>query len=218
MSRSRAPEAPRDQDESGFTLILRRLWAAEPDVLAVCFVDHDGECVDYCSSLAPFDAKVAGAHLSIIMTEMREPVRRLGGGRTVELCIHALGRDFVARQVSDDYLLVVVVRGGMVDPTVHRAIDLTVEQLRAEANVPTPTWDPLGPELEIELREAVGWDWAPAAILEGDARTPIADVLGRWEESGGAAGGYLVCFRVRTVTEKELTLAFDAVQGRWLRW
>ena len=42
--------------------------------------------------------------------------------------------------------------------------------------------------------------------------------LGRWEEAGGLAGDHLVCFRVRTEDDTELTLAYDEAEGRWLRW
>ena len=36
-----------------------------PAGLAVAFVDLEGECVDYCSAVDPFDAKVAAAQLLV---------------------------------------------------------------------------------------------------------------------------------------------------------
>jgi hypothetical protein len=42
-------------------------------------------------------------------------------------------------------------------------------------------------------------------------------VLGKWVETGGAAGGSLCCFRVRTEEGVELTLAHDLSRDRWTR-
>ena len=58
-----AREGARDQAESAFTEILRRLLHRMKGILAVAFVDGAGECVDYCSALDPFDTKVVAAQL-----------------------------------------------------------------------------------------------------------------------------------------------------------
>ncbi len=215
------PEAPRDQAESGFTRILRRTFASEPDIRALVFVDRDGECVDYCSALPPFDVKVIGAHMQVVMTSLREPLRRLLTGELLEVHVYAEERDFIARRLDDEYLLVVVVRGGMTDETVLRGIEDTVARLRREANLAAPFWDPAADApLEVKVRTAVGWEFAPTAVEYLGQETPILDVLGRWREKGGAPGGELVCFRVRVAEGEggELTLAYDPGQRRWFRW
>ncbi len=212
------PEAPRDQVESGFTEVLRRLFRSEPDVRALVFVDRDGECVDYCSALPPFDAKVAGAHMQVVVDGLREPLRRLLTGELIELQVHGEERDLVARRVDDEYLLVVVVRGGRTDETVLRGVRETVERLRREAKIPAPWWDEKGEPLTVQVRKAIGWGFAPTVVEFDGHQTRILDVLGRWQESGGAPGGELVCYRVRTDSGDELTLAFDPDQERWFRW
>jgi predicted regulator of Ras-like GTPase activity (Roadblock/LC7/MglB family) len=215
------PEAPRDQAESGFTRILRRVFSAEPDIRALIFVDRDGECVDYCSALAPYDVKVVGAHMQVVVAGMRESLERLMTGALLELHVYGEHRDFIARRLDDEYLLVAVVRGGMTDETVLRAVEETVVRLRHEANLAAPWWDAAADaQMEVKVRTAVGWEFAPTAVEYLGHETPILDVLGRWQEEGGAPGGELICFRVRVAEGEcgELTLAYDPRERRWFRW
>ena len=68
----RPPEAERDQMESAFTPILRQgVERIAPSVLALAFVDHEGECIDYVSSLDPFEAKVCAAHALVLVDGLR---------------------------------------------------------------------------------------------------------------------------------------------------
>ncbi|MBC7173167.1 MAG: hypothetical protein H5U40_12090 [Polyangiaceae bacterium] len=212
------PETERDQAESGFTEILRRLLRAEPAIEALIFVDHDGECIDYCSVLPPYDVKVAGAQMQVVVAGMREPLHRLLSGELTEVQLYCDRRDIIARRVDDEYLLVAIVRAGGADEYVVAGVGDIVERLRDEAMIPAPFWDDKGPPLEVSVREAIGWGFAPTTVTFEGAQVPILDVLGRWRERGGAAGGELVCFRVRIDRERELTLAYDMSQTRWFRW
>jgi len=42
--------------------------------------------------------------------------------------------------------------------------------------------------LEVIVRSAIGWPYAPAAFSQEGARVIVSDVLGRWTEPGGAEG------------------------------
>lgn len=210
-------EATRDQEESSFTPVLRRVWASSPGVLAAVFVDEEGECVDYCSTLVPFEAKVAGAHLRIVVDVAQEAVPRLGGGEMHALEVYGARRDMILRRVDEHYLLVVLAEEGAIDARVRDQVEAAVADLRHEAGVEVPVWDPQSVPLQVELRHAVGWEYAPAAFIERGRRIRVADVLGMWTESGGAAGGALSCFRVRTEAGVELTLAHDMNRDRWMR-
>lgn len=214
----RASEAPRDQAESAFTPALRWLLRTLPDVLAAVFVDAEGECVDYCSVLEPFDAKVAGAHLLVIARMVREGVLKLGGGEPTFFEIEGSQRILLVRRLDDHYQLVVVLRPRAVDERVVEATERLAGALRDEAGLEAPSWDQERGSLDVETREAVGWPYAPAAFRQGKQVTRIAAVLGRWTEHGGLVGGELVCFRVRTEDGSEITLAHDVEQDRWLRW
>ncbi len=211
-------ESDRDQSESGFTEILRGLVRSEPDIRAIIFVDHDGECVDYCSELPPYDAKIAGAHMQVIVDGLRQPLQRLLSGELIEVQVYAKERDIIARRIDDEYLVVVVVRAGRSDDKLLQGVRDTVDRIRAEANIPPPWWDEKGEPLVVQTRKAIGWGFAPTAVAFAGIETRILDVLGRWRENGGATGGELVCFRVRTEGGGELTLAYDPEQDRWFRW
>jgi predicted regulator of Ras-like GTPase activity (Roadblock/LC7/MglB family) len=210
-------EAERDQEESPFTEALRRVWLASPGVIAAVFVDDEGECVDYCSGVDPYDAKVTGAHMRFVVDVVGRAVPLLGGGEMHALEVYGGDREIVARRVDGQYLLVVLAQATTFDVKVLDQVEAAVADLRSEASLEVPPWDPQSSPLEVELRGAVGWDYAPSAFLERGRRIRVADVLGRWAEPGGAAGGELSCFRVRTEGGVELTLVHDLSRDRWTR-
>lgn len=210
------PEAPRDQVETGFTPILRWLFDVEPHVVGLVFVDRDGECVDYCGGLDPFDTKVTGAHMAMVVGFLRERLHVLAAGEPISLVLSSTGRDLVVRRLDDEYTLVVIVKGGMVDDSILAGVERLVARIRNHAGLATPWWDGRG--LVVHVRDAIGWEFAPAEVELDDRRLQIAAVLGRWEESGGLIGGTLVCFRVRTTENREMTLAYDVGAERWYRW
>ncbi len=215
VERSWARESPRDQAESAFTPILRRLLHRTTGIMAVCFVDGEGECIDYCASLSPYDVKVTGAHLRVVMTEVAVRFARIGGGESWLLHINGEERDIVARRMSDEYLLVVVLKPGGMTQRFLGGIEQTVAELRREGEIEVPEWEPVIDSIRVEVREAVGWPYAPASFDDHGERVMIADVLGRWNEGSGRHGR--VCFRVRTETGEELTLVHDRAFDRWER-
>jgi hypothetical protein len=69
--------------------------------------------------------------------------------------------------------------------------------------------------LEVTVRSAVGWPYAPLAFNQEGVRIGISDVLGRWVEADEAATHEVVCFRVRTEEGQELTLVHDPAGDGW---
>ena len=218
--RIRAPseEAARDMEETLFTPTLRELWTREPAILAAVFVDDEGETVDYCSAISPYEARVAGAHMRLVMDRVRTFARGLGAGHPSSLEVAGVGREFVVRALGEGYALVVVLEARGTTQALLGAVEEAVTKLRREAGIAPPPWDPFAPGLHVSTRRATGWPFAPTAFVEGGRRQRISDVLGRWEEGGGVAGEQLVCFRVRTEADDELTLAYDPTERRWMRW
>jgi hypothetical protein len=90
-------------------------------------------------------------------------------------------------------------------------------QFRREIGAEVPTWEP-SPPLEVVVRPAVGWPYAPAAFTQdGGTRVVVSDVLGRWTERPDApALEDRTCFRVRTDDGRELTLVHDPARPGWL--
>lgn len=213
FERSWAQESPRDQAESAFTPILRRLLHRTTGVLAVCFVDEEGETVDYCAALPPYDTKVTGAHLRVVISDLSARLARLGAGESWLVHVGSEARDLVARRLSEEYMLVVVTKPRAVTKRLLGGIEQAVGELRREAAIPVPHWEPSAFAVRVEVREAVGWPYAPAAFYDGVQRVAIAAVLGRWMEGSGQR--MRVCFRVRTENGEELTLAHDRAFDRW---
>ncbi len=133
-------EAPRDLDPTAFTEILRALWQTHAGVLAAVFVDSFGESVDYCSSVDPFEAKVAAATLLGIMQQCITISEQLALGTGTALSIRCDEREFLVHRVSADYLLVVVAADHVPDAGLRRIMDTTSLALRLEADIAAPAW------------------------------------------------------------------------------
>ena len=214
--RSWAQEAPRDQGESAFTPILRRLLHRTTGVIAVCFVDGEGECVDYASSLSPFEIKVTGAQLLVTMEETAARLRTISAGEAWWVHVQGSERELACRRVSEDYLLVVVTKPRAMTRRLMGGIEQTVAELRREAEIDAPRWETVADSVRVEVRRAVGWPYAPAAYVdEQGQRVVIDDVLGRWTEGTGRRSK--VAFRVRTEGGEELTLVHHRAADRWER-
>lgn len=212
--RSWAKESARDQGESAFTPILRRLLHRARGVLVAAFVDGEGECVDYCSALSPFEAKVAGAQMLVTMMELAGRMRGIGAGESYSLTVHCSARDIVVRRISEEYLLVVALKRGALTQRLRGGIEQTVSELRREAEIEVPPWEPALDSVRVEVRAAVGWPYAPAAFFGLDGkRKEIESVLGRWFQGARSR----MCFRVRTMDGQELTLVHDRTKDVWER-
>lgn len=208
-------EARRDIDESAFTSVLRSLVRIVPEALLAVFVDEEGECVDYCSALPPFDAKIAGAQLHVMVHEVSQVVARLRGGKVWFVHVQASERELLVRRVSDEYLLVLVTRPMKVEGPLRAAIDATVAALRAEGEISRPRWEPHRQPLLVDVRQARGWGYAPEVIYDRGVRTEILAVLGRFGEGEGPQRRDV--FLVRTEHGEELTLAHRLDVGTWER-
>lgn len=211
----RPPEAQRDQLESAFTPLLRKLWNATPSMLAAAFVDLEGECIDYVSSIDPFEAKVAAAHALVLMQGLRRSRQKLGLAEPVWLAITGAARELWARRMSDDYLLVALLIPGAGPDEIRGVLAATGREFRNEVGVATPAWEPTGGPIEVTVRSAVGWPYAPLAFSQEGERVAISDVLGRWVETGAARDDEIVCFRVRTEAGQELTLVHEPSGDSW---
>ena len=211
-------ETERDQVESAFTPLLRGLYRADPGVIAAVFVDHVGECVDYCVGIDPYDAKVTGAHLILVLSESQPRVVSLMAGDTLDFIVYGSERDLMLRRIADGFALVVVATAGCLDGALLERTEQVVEQLRKELGEGAPIWDVRLAPIEVDVRDSGPWVFAPALVRRGEERIAILDVLGRWEEGELLPGGKLVCFRVHTEHYRELTLAFDVATESWFAW
>jgi predicted regulator of Ras-like GTPase activity (Roadblock/LC7/MglB family) len=208
-------ESERDQAESNFTRLIREFMESDPRYLAGIFVDREGECVDYCATLDAYDAKVVGAHLQVVLAEIKPSLKRLLLGEPELFVVFGRERDLVLRRVDEEYSLVLVAAGGSIDEDTLRGLSQLAHDLRAEAALPPAHFESYYGRLEVIVRESVGFPFAPISARIGDLSIEVADVLGHFREPGGIAGGTLDCFHVRDAAAKEFLLAFDSVNERW---
>jgi predicted regulator of Ras-like GTPase activity (Roadblock/LC7/MglB family) len=213
---ARRQEAPRDQAESAFTAILRRLWDQLPPLLAAAFVDTEGECIDYISRIDPYEAKVSAAHMHMLLGEVAASFLKIEAGRTFSLEIEASQREIWVQRVGEEYLLVAVFTAGSERAQREAAIALACAEFRHEVGLQAPPWEKSRQRLSVRVRPATGWRYAPETYSDGGVRVTITDVIGRWTEAGGVMGDELVCFRVRTEEGRELTLVHDPDGDGWI--
>lgn len=133
-------EALRDLRPTAFTEILRRLWHRCDGVVAAVFVDHEGESVDYCSSIEPYEAKVAAATFLPIMRQCIAICELMALGTGMFLTVRCDHKEFFVQRISHNYVLVVVATKPVSDARLRKAMEETAAQLRAEADISVPGW------------------------------------------------------------------------------
>lgn len=218
MSPALAHEVDRDQVETSFTVVLRELFHSDPSNVAIVFVDREGECVDYCGSVDPYEMKVVGAHMQVVLQNLRPSLEKLTMGELGELHVHAERYELVVRRIDDEYACIVMRREGGNDDVMLAALERAIRRLRELSGLAVPRWDLVDGGLLVEVRESIGWGFAPECIVDSGRRIRVDAVLGRWEESGGLTGRPLICFRVHTEDGQDCTLVFDEPHERWFRW
>lgn len=210
-------ESLRDMEESAFTPILRSLLGSTPGIQAVVFVDGQGECIDYCSMLPPFDAKVIAATMQVALTHVRS-TSWARAGEPWFLHVHGDERDMLVRRVGDEYAIVVVTRSTGLSSLLEESVERAVRELRVEGGMSAPAWEPRTDRIRVEIRlSTTGWAYAPKAYWVKGNRVPIADVIGRWVETEGSTDGSkdAICFMVRTEKGHELTLVHLVSEDSW---
>jgi predicted regulator of Ras-like GTPase activity (Roadblock/LC7/MglB family) len=178
-------EAARDQLETSFTSVLRRLLKVSPTILGVAFVDKHGECVDYCSRIDPFEVKVNAAHLAIVMDEIRRTLDKNTHGEPIKLMLNGTRRHLIARRINDEYTAVLTAGEGAPLRKLMDHLELAAHQLREEARATIPPWERFGrgDTLGLQRRTCAGCDpalWRATGSRQ-DSRTLVRALLGqRW--------------------------------------
>ena len=105
MRVSRSP--PRDQETSAFTAILAALLGRVGGAYACALVDGEGETVDYCGDVDPFDVKVAAAHWTVVLSAVRDATKL---GEPSLVAVRGAKRSYVVHAMRDGYALVLLLR------------------------------------------------------------------------------------------------------------
>ncbi|MBN1769942.1 MAG: roadblock/LC7 domain-containing protein [Deltaproteobacteria bacterium] len=125
----------RDLRGTAFTAALRGLVEDVPGLQAAAFCDEEGEVVDYHTYLAPYETKVAGAVLGLLLATVQREAPHLAAGGIRELVVltdqHVL---FVRRSVADYFVAGVMDPGGALGKLLA-ALDAAEARLLTEAGL-----------------------------------------------------------------------------------
>lgn len=131
MKEPRKP--PRDQRESAFSEILGGLVPRVPGARAAALVDSLGETVDYAGRRAPYDVRVAAAHLRIVLFAA-QALKPLEG---VKWCaVRASRGGYLVHALPEGYALVLVFVRGAGLAGWQRAVAACGRALASEAGWP----------------------------------------------------------------------------------
>lgn len=189
----------RDTDATSFTSILEELLASVPGAYASVLVDIQGESVDYAGRGDPFEVRIAGAHLQIVVEQVRH-FALLGVPRW--LVVRGTKASAVVRALPEGYALAVLLRPRIGFSAAERAFLACERALAKEAGWPPPRekeWHPLLVETDRRGR--------PTRIGQEGLEV---DVLGAIVGLPPGERGY----RVRTARGVEFTVVREASR-RW---
>ncbi len=215
LSTSSHVETPRDRDETAFTPILREIWRAHAQVRAVTFVDITGECVDYCASLDPYEAQVLGAHLSVLMSQLRTSALRMGLVGPRFLRITAEKFELMVLRVSAAYALCIAIDAGS---SVHRIVSAAlaaIPKICQEMGSAHFLTKGVLAAAEVELEGDLASNYRPKRFREQGVAYDVSEVLGVWSESPPQYPAPIRGFRVRTDRGLEVNLVHDLEHNRW---
>lgn len=155
MSNDDGRKYSRPEDETGFTVVLRKHVTSTPGALGAALVDAQGEAVDYAGDgIDPFDLKVAAAHFRIVLSDVEGGRLAVEGGATVSLMVLTDRRGFLLTVLPEGYALLSILRPNAALGHADRALDVTLRGLYREAGWASPPgafrWHPI--EVEIDPR------------------------------------------------------------------
>ena len=125
----------RDLQKTGFTPSLRHLVAEVPGLHAVAFCDEEGEVIDYHSYLDPYETRVAGAMLGVLLSAVVREAPRLVHGGIRDLLLETDEHVLFARPTAAGYYLAGVLARGSVLGKLFSELDNAEARIMAEAGI-----------------------------------------------------------------------------------
>lgn len=171
--------AVRDQSDSAFSAILRRL-CDDCGALAAALVDAGGETVDYAGLLEPYEIKVVAAEWRIVLSVVH--ASHLPGFHQVTgITVRARSRSYCIEAMGDGYAVALRLPRHCFSVS-RRALSQAIRELGHEAGIELPigraqaTWA----SVKVRLAGARRLQRRPDAIWLGDAWSPLV-ILGRYQ-------------------------------------
>jgi hypothetical protein len=171
--------AARDQSDSAFSQILRRL-CDDCGALAAALVDSEGETVDYAGLLEPYEIKVVAAEWRIVLGVVRDS-RVPGFHQVTGITVRARGRSYCIEGMPDGYAIALRLPHHCFNIS-RRALSQAVRELGREAGIELPvgraqaSWT----RVKVRLSGATRRHRRPDAIWLGNDWSPLV-ILGRYQ-------------------------------------
>jgi predicted regulator of Ras-like GTPase activity (Roadblock/LC7/MglB family) len=202
--------AARDQADTDFSRHLDALLRQVPEALCAVFVDAEGEAIDLASRIDPFDARVAGAEVAIVLAGARMAAARLGQGTALEIRIEGTLRSVIVRNVSSaGYDLVLLVASPSISAHAAEMAAATALALLIEAGLEPPA--SYAVLRSVEQKPSRTGMVVPSAFDDHGVRRRVEAVIGHRCEDGE------VKFLVRLADGEELVMVQERASGRWTR-
>lgn len=112
--------------------VLEIFFGGNTRVDAAVLFDTGGETIDYHCYIDPFTARLIAAHSGILFELARYKMAWMDAGAVDTIEVSAVHSDFVISAVCEEYLLLVVVKGGAMDEGLSDTIAASIEVLRKE--------------------------------------------------------------------------------------
>jgi len=132
----------RDRPDTSLSRLLRVLWDAHEQVIAAVLVDAEGECVDYCTSGDPYDAKVMAATWLDTTMGLRRAGVGMGARELRQWTLESEAGGVVVRRVTEEHFVVLQLSTQGVNARLLLALDALVIALRADVGADRGGWDP----------------------------------------------------------------------------
>ena len=206
MITRRPPVRARELDVTDFTEALETLVHALPEAESATFIDDEGEAVDLAARVDPFEARIAGAVLSLPLHLARTFARKAGLGEVHGLWGVGERRAALTARVGAGLDLVLVVESTIARDRVREALAEAAATLRYEAGL---TGD--AASFTVEDRVMSSGSVRPVAVIERGVRREVREVLGVLHEEA------VTHVLVRVDGPHELMLHYDQAARRWRR-
>jgi hypothetical protein len=193
------PIRPRDLDRTSFTAALERLVEALPESRCVTFIDDEGEAVDLATRVDVFEARVAGAVLSLPLHVTRRFARKNGLGPVRALWIIGETRAALTCRVGEGLDLVLVLDGTLVRDRTVAALDVGADVVAEAAGI----GDDPSAGFFVDARKTLSGKLRPFAVIEQGVRREVSEVLGALDE------GTVTHVLVRIDGAREVLLRYD---------
>ena len=198
---------PRDLDPTSFTNALEVLVVMLPEARSATFIDDEGEAVDLATRVDVFEARIAGAVLSLPLHVVRASARKLGLGLVKSIWIIGDARTALTRRVGEGLDLVLVMEGTVVRERALSELDETAAAVAAAAGI----GDDPAASFVVDARKTLSGKLRPFAVIERGVRRDVTEVLGALDE------GTVTHVLVRIEGAREMLLSYDQETGSWRR-